>query len=329
MRRIFFLLFVFCFLTLTYSFFGCSKETRSKEFILREELSVGVESGDERYAFAGIENIALDSEENIYILDRKNYRIQKFDKDGNFLKSVETRKGEGPKEISLIFGMAVTDKGKIYALDSSGTKMLIFNEGGEFLYSFRIDFRAVNITSYSEERVLVLGMNKNHIFHVFTQEGEHLDSFGKPFEIPTKYSQYKNFPQLKLPKRADRSRYGKTFLVNPHRYEIRVYEGNEIRRVIRHESESFSPLEIKLADEGRFGMMFPWVPVLEHKTRLYVTMREFGQDTVHQLDIFEKDNYIGSLKVKGYAYAIDKKGNLYFAEEEEFPRVVRYKKIEK
>ena len=329
MRRIFFLSAVFWFLTLSYLFFGCLKETQSKEFILIKELSVGVESGDERYVFAGIENIALDSQENIYILDRKNYRIQKFDKDGNFLKSVEVEKGEGPEEVSLILGMAVTEKGKIYALDSSGTKMLIFNEGGEFLYSFRIDFRAVNITSYSEERVLVLGMNKNHIFHVFTQEGEHLDSFGKPFEIPTKHSQYKNFPQLKLPRRADGSRYGKTFLVNPHRYEIRVYEGNEIRRVIRHESESFNPLEIKLADEGRFGMMFPWVPVLEHKTRLYVTMKEFGQDTVHQLDIFEKDNYIGSLKVKGYAYAIDKKGHLYFAEEEEFPRVVRYKKIEK
>jgi len=329
MRRIFFLLFVFCFLTLIYSFFGCSKETRSKEFILREELSIGEESGDERCVFAGIENIALDSQESIYILDRKNYRIQKFDKNGNFLNSVKVEKGEGPKEVSLIFGMAVTEKGKIYALDSSGTKVLVFDEGGKFLYSFRIDFRAVNITSYSEEKVLVLGLNKNHIFHVFTQEGEYLDSFGEPFEIPTKFSQYKNFPQLKLPRRADGSRYGKIFLVNPYRYEINVYEGNEIKRVIRHESESFSPLEIKLADEGRFGMMFPWVPVLEHKTRLYVTMKEFGQDTGHQLDIFEKDNYIGSLKVKGYAYAIDKKGHLYFAEEEEFPRVVRYKKIEK
>lgn len=329
MRRIFFLSAVFCFLTISYSFFRCSKETRSKEFILREELSIGEEGGDERYVFAGIENIALDSEEDIYILDRRNYRIQKFDKDGNFLKSVEIRKGEGPEEVSLISGMTVTEKGKIYALDSNGTKLLIFNEGGKFHHSFRIDFRAVNIISYSEEKVLVLGLNKNHIFHVFNQEGKHLDSFGEPFEIPTKYSQYKNFPQLKLPRRADGSRYGKIFLVNPHRYEIRVYEGNEIKRVIRHESEFFSPLEIKMADEGRFGIMFPWVSVLENKTRLYVTMREFGQDTVHQLDIFEKDSYIGSLEVKGYAYAIDKKGCLYFSEVEEYPKMVRYSLKEK
>ena len=225
--------------------------------------------------------------------------------------------------------MAVTEKGKIYAQDSNGTKILVFDEEGKFLQSFRIDFQAANIIPYSEETLVILGLNKNHIFHVFNQEGKPLDSFGEPFEIPTKYSQYKNFPQLKLPRRADRTRSGKIFLVNPHRYEIRVYEGNEIKRVIRHESESFSPLEIKLADEGRFGMMFPWVSVLEHKTRLYVTMREFGQDTVHQLDIFEKDKYIGSLNVKGYAYAIDKKGRLYFSEVEEYPKMVRYSLKEK
>ncbi|KKN25403.1 hypothetical protein LCGC14_0885130 [marine sediment metagenome] len=329
MRKIFFLSAVFWFLTLSYLFFGCLKETQSKEFILIKEFSVGAESGDERYVFAGIENIALDSQENIYVLDRRNYRIHKFDKNGKFLKWIVVEKGNGPKEVSRISGMAVTEKGKIYVQDYNGNKILIFDERANFLRSFIIDFRAVNIIPYSEEMIVVLGVKNNHVLHIFNQEGKYLDSFGEPFEIPTKHSQYKNFPQLKLPTRVDRSRNGKIFLVNPHKYEIRVYEGNEIRRVIRHESESFSPLEIKLADEGRFGMMFPWVPVLEHKTRLYVTMKEFGQDTVHQLDIFEKDNYIGSLKVKGYAYAIDKKGHLYFAEEEEFPRVVRYKKIEK
>lgn len=329
MRRVSSLVAIFYFFVLIYSLVGCSKGTLLKEFRLKEDLSIGLESGDERYVFAGIENIALDSEENIYLLDRKNYRIQKLDKDGTFLKSIEIRKGEGPEEVSLIFGMAVTEKGKIYALDSNGTKILVFNKGGKFLLSFRIGFRAINIIPYSEENVVILGLNKNHIFHVFSQEGKYLDSFGEPFEIPTKYSQYKNFPQLKLPRRADRSRYGKIFLVNPHRYEVRVYEGDEIKRVIRHESESFSPLEIKLADEGRFGMMFPWVSVLEHKTRLYVTMREFGQDTLHQLDIFEKDKYIGSLKVKGYAYAINRKGRLYFSEVEEYPKMVRYSLKEK
>jgi len=97
---------------------GCSRgKQRLKEIVLKEDLSFGVESGDERYTFADIGDIELDSEENIYILDWKDSKIKKFDKDGNFLQSLEFKQGEGPREASYITGMAVTLKGKIYAHD--------------------------------------------------------------------------------------------------------------------------------------------------------------------------------------------------------------------
>ena len=51
---------------------------------LEEDLSIGRED-DENYMFYSARNIALDSDENIYVLDSGNHRIQKFDKDGRFL----------------------------------------------------------------------------------------------------------------------------------------------------------------------------------------------------------------------------------------------------
>lgn len=312
------------FFILAITFIYCSKKELQKEFMMEKDLDIGMERGDERYVFAGIQNIALDSEERIYVLDRKNYKIQKFDKEGNFLKGVEIKKGQGPEEVSLIFNMAVTRQGKIYVQDNNRTKILVFDEEENFLQSFNIMFRAINIIPFLDENLVVLGLNNNRIFHVFDTEGDLLHSFGEPFEIPSTYSQYKNFPQISLPIRADWSKEGNIFLVNLHMYEIRVYENKVLKQVIKHDSDFFSPLMIKPADEGRISMVFPWVSVLKHRNRIYVNMKELAQENLNKLDVFENDVYISSLETEGFAYAIDEKGRLYFAEEKEFPKVVRY-----
>jgi hypothetical protein len=54
---------------------------------------------------------------------------------------VEIRKGQGPEEVSLIYGIAVSDKGKIFALDGNKSKILVFYEEGNFAESFKIPFK--------------------------------------------------------------------------------------------------------------------------------------------------------------------------------------------
>jgi glycine betaine/choline ABC-type transport system substrate-binding protein len=60
-------------LVLIFSALGCLKKEHSKELSLEKTLIIGSESGDQRYVIGDIANIALDSEENIYVLDRKSY----------------------------------------------------------------------------------------------------------------------------------------------------------------------------------------------------------------------------------------------------------------
>lgn len=331
MKKISSLFVVFCLFTLIYSLPGCSKKKKQiKEFVLKEDLSIGVESGDERYMFAEIGSIGLDSKENIYVLDGKDSRIKKFDKEGNFLKSLEVKKGQGPEEVSYLHGMVVTEKGKIYALDRNSSKILVFDENCNFLRFFRMEFGPIHIIPHTEDEIIVLGLKDDKILHVLNQEGELLDSFGEPFPIPSKHLQYKNMPLTKLPRRADRSRSGKIFLVNIHKYEIRVYEGREVKHTIEHESEFFYPFEVVRSvkdDSGAImiGMRFPYVPVIEHENRLYITLSAREADDPKHLNIFENGRCIASVEVVGYAFAADRKGRLYFAEEEEFPKVVRYK----
>jgi len=317
-------------LTLTFIYSGCTKKKqKSKELTLKEDLSIGVESDDERYMFAEIGAVALDEEENIYVLDWKDSRIKKFDKNGSFLKEREIQKGSGPEEASYITGMAVTEKGKIFAHDRNTSKILVLDEEFEFQHSFTIEFRTVNILHYSEDKFLALGLNDERIFHIFNKEGELLESFGEPFAIPSEYNQYEGMSLIKLPRKADRTRDGKIFLLNIHKYEIRVYKDNKLHHLITHESDFFQPFKIlkTRSDEEGYQMIrmrFPFVTVLEHKNRLYVNIMSWEEDSPHQLDIFENEKCVASLKTFALASAIDKKGRLYAVEQEDFPRVIRY-----
>ena len=325
MRKIYLAAVIFCFLAFMNLLSGFPSMKNSDDFEMIEDLSIGVEAGDENLMFGIVNDIDLDGEGNIYVLDVRNYRIQKFDNKGSFLQSVPIKKGEGPQEVPRINTIAVTEKGKIYLLGGNGIKILLFDEHGEFLRFFKLDFQAIHIAPYVEEKAVVLGIKDNHIFHVFSEEGEHLDSFGEPFEIPSRYSQYKDLAPLKFPMRIDGSGDGKLFVLNPHRYEINIYEKNKFVGLLKGKNKAFEPLRITKSNLPGIGIVFPTVSALEYKERVYVTFRTILDEEVpNQLDIFEKGIPIASLDVDGFAYAIDKEGRLYFVEEEDFPKVVRY-----
>ncbi|UCC39893.1 MAG: 6-bladed beta-propeller, partial [Candidatus Aminicenantes bacterium] len=66
---------------------------------LEEDLSIGRE-GDDNYIFYGLVAAAADSEDNIFVLDMENCRIQKYDKNGEYLQTIG-RKGQGPGEFQM------------------------------------------------------------------------------------------------------------------------------------------------------------------------------------------------------------------------------------
>ena len=329
MRRQLITLVIICSLPFILSLTGCSKTKQQlKELSLQEELSIGVESGDERNMFAEIGDVSLDSEENIYILDSKEGKVHKYDTNGNFLKSLEVKRGEGPREASYVHKLAVTQKGRVFALDRNTGKTLIFDEELEFVRSFKTDFRTIDILPYSEEEFIIFGIKDENVFHIFDREGNLLESFGETFEIPSEYLEYRNVPLVKLPRRADITRDGRIYLVNLHKYEIRVYEDKKVHHVINEESEFFTPFKVVLSektDNGvqRIGMRFPYISVLEQGKRLYVSMLAWEEDELNHLDVFENERLIASRKIVGFPHTIDKRGRLYLVEEEEYPRVVR------
>jgi len=100
--------------------------------VFKEELTIGLEEGDENFMFGGSVEVTADEKGNIFVLDWDQKRIQKFDPSGKYLLTIG-RKGQGPGEFGNIWTMRFDDKGRIYATDIVNRRVSFFDkETGQY-----------------------------------------------------------------------------------------------------------------------------------------------------------------------------------------------------
>ncbi len=303
-----------------------SYANEKKTFALKEDLRIGADSGDENLIFGSVAAVGLDRRGRIYIWDYENARIQIFDAQARFLKSVFLRQGQGPQEVAMPAGVAVSPSGTIAVLDRGGNKVMELGADGAFLRLFKIDFQASDVGFLEGDRIILLGLNKGKILHLFDTNGRLLSSFGEPFEIPSHLSQFKDIPQFKFPLRFSCDPEGRIFVFNPHRFEISVYENAKLITRLPGKSELFEPAGVKRSSSQQVAMVFPLVTILRFGGRLYVTVKRPGTagEGPNEMIIYENERRVGASSIAGIPKAIDRFGRIYCGEEEGFPRLIRY-----
>jgi hypothetical protein len=113
---------------------------------LEEDLIIGREDND-NFLFFRVRDVTLDSENNIYILDSGNYRIQKFDTKGIYIKTIG-KKGQGPGEFENPLSLHFDKKENLYVLD--GRQIKIFSTLGEFKKSIPLETSIVDFSVNTE-----------------------------------------------------------------------------------------------------------------------------------------------------------------------------------
>jgi NHL repeat len=85
-------------------------------------------------------DVAWDPQGNAFISDGyQNSTIHKFDKDGNIVKEVGTKRGSGPGEFSTPHGIAVDNQGNVYVADRSNNRIQILDNNLNYVREIRYD----------------------------------------------------------------------------------------------------------------------------------------------------------------------------------------------
>lgn len=298
----------------------------SRKLILQKDLEIGVEEGDKNLMFGNVGLVWIDHKNQIFVGDQKMNRIQIFDERGRFIKSMNFKKGEGPGEMETFTSFFTFEKDILVVENAFKPKISIFKikDGLEFLREINLDFSPSirSIAPAKENKIYVAGLRKGKILHLYDLNGNLVKSFGDPFDVPSKLLQFKEIPMVRVPWAIDSSN-DFLYVFNPHRYEILVFKDEKLFQKII-ENLSFFPLQATKPKEGAVGFFFENPVVLSHQNTVYVWKRPDFSKKDAFIDVFVNFKYKGTIPVKNWTLkAIDRRGRLYFSEEEEFPRLIR------
>jgi hypothetical protein len=81
-----------------------------------------------------VSSVCFDGEGSIYYLDRFYCRIEKFNPEGNHVRSI-SRRGHGPGEISVPTGFTILNDDRLMVVDNASMRCLFFSPQGDFLGS--------------------------------------------------------------------------------------------------------------------------------------------------------------------------------------------------
>ena len=284
---------------------------------LKSDLTIGVEDGDENLMFGEIIRIDIDGKGNIYVLDYKFRKIAVFEKDGKLLRTIAVPEGQGPREATDLNGIAVTPDGTLFVNDMR--KVIVYGPDGQYVRTFLVDFTISSIGCPGTEDLVAIGPHGGKILHVFDQAGKLLASFGDTFTPPAELEPMKEMLMFGAPLLFNCVKDGRIFVLNPHKYEVSVFKDRKLEHVLDGRSEIFKPFQKK----GR-GFVSTAAHIVPSGEFVFVCFRNLDPKAKKTADVFQSGKQVGSLEIPGTPHMADSLGRIYVAEEEGFPRVVRY-----
>ena len=231
------------------------------QIIFEEDLTIGVEEGDENYMFGNQVFMNTDDDGNFYVTDWDRKTVRKYDSNGNFLQSIG-RLGQGPGEFQDISEVRFNSEGNIYLNDVKIQRISFLSKEGNFLkgIKFPTRFERVVINSkgfYIAKSVdnVELGKGKkwDYFYGLFDENFKLMAEFLRlPQEANARYKNSDSITQLIADSLSDMAfqpyvnyALGKNDLIYfgyPENYEIKVYSSEGmLMKIIQRD---FEPVEI-------------------------------------------------------------------------------------
>jgi hypothetical protein len=111
---------------------------------LVEQLSIGVEAGEQPYMFGSIASVKATAD-RIYVLDRSVPALRVYDRQGQHLMDIGAE-GDGPGEFRSPDGLVIAPDGRIFLNDTSQGRITVFSPEGELLDTWPLEMGGIRIS---------------------------------------------------------------------------------------------------------------------------------------------------------------------------------------
>ena len=159
---------------------------------IEEELSIGGEDDEGDIILYETGNVIVDDAEDIYIVDRQDFKIKVFTPEGDFIRSIG-RQGEGPGEFQFIGYVTFVPDGRLLVMDFRARRTSLFDKTGPFISghpwtkSFSQPVLATDSSYFVQVRIVGEGSDplseRRLVIDEIDFEGNEIRSFGE-YQMP-------------------------------------------------------------------------------------------------------------------------------------------------
>ena len=313
----------------------------AESFEMIEELSIGEREGREEYMFQRLFTLAVNANEDIYVLDYQANHIRKFDKEGEYISTIG-KSGQGPGELQAPRSLFCSDQGELVVGDIN--RVSYFTLDGEFLRSTAYKGGMIIIRDMDSEGNFyafdIVGAENVYEVKKFDSEFNHITSFGtSPLPNPNEDNPFFSVLRFDI---IQGTRLVSGYAEEGYVLEIKDTSGNLMRKI----EKEYTPLEPTQEDveeqtaddppEMKRKLSVPKyfppfrIMMADDEGRIYVYTYERTPDREkYYYDIFDTEGkYIFKIPFESRPHVI-KKNRIYTIDEDEdgYEYVMRYKVI--
>ena len=317
------------------------------KFVLNEDLSIGVESGDEDYMFSELFTLEVDDEGNIFAVDTKEECIKVFDNNGHYRGRIG-QKGQGPGEIQN-YGRIFFLGSYVAIIDTGNNRLSFFKKNGEYV-------KHIPLGKYRSPDARLDSRGYVYKFVLNFEDGPvgELIKLDADFKLVSKITSIKLPQQVPPAELMERIYFRVTdndslVWVRTFKYELNIVDkdGNLVKRIIReHEPIKVTvgrlkkearrrypnrPIPEEFSIPSHFPKYFPifYYFIFDDVGRIYVC-NYYREGDVYAYDVFDSEGrYFSKFTLpENEMLAVVKSGKAYTMIKENeagIPQVKRYK----
>lgn len=217
---------------------------------LREEFRLGGDDSRPEHAFYEVNpaSVGVDRAGNIYVLDATAHHVVAFDGDGRHLRTMG-RRGGGPGEMGMPFGLVVEPDGTVGVVDISKRALVRFGPDGAVVEQQPLpdDFRGGRLVPYAGGMIAPSGRNQDGrmvstLVHTTTAPGgeprELVDMLMpemKPVQLASCGMGFSGMPPVFSPSLRWAAHGERLAVARSDAYDVEVYDGGRLTLRIRRD----------------------------------------------------------------------------------------------